>query len=67
MDVTEVQHRIQAIADVAGDYERAHSLEDDLFTEALNEIANTSTDPRARTLAGAALASREIDFQRVTA
>ncbi|WP_326768854.1 hypothetical protein OG978_33800 [Streptomyces sp. NBC_01591] len=67
MDVSDVQQRVQAIADVVADYERAHGLEDDLFTEAITEIANISTDPRARALAGAALQSREIDFQRLAA
>lgn len=67
MDVSHVQQRVQAIADVVADYERAHGLEDDLFTEVITEIANTSTDPRARALAGAALKSQEIDFQRLAA
>lgn len=67
MDVSHVQQRVQAIADVVADYERARGLEDDLFTDVITEIANTSTDPRARTLAGAALRSQEIDFQRLAA
>ncbi|WP_331731730.1 hypothetical protein OG298_45600 (plasmid) [Streptomyces sp. NBC_01005] len=67
MDVTHVQERVQAITDVVSDYERAHSLEDDLFIAVISEIATTSTDPRARELAGAALRSREIDFQRLAA
>lgn len=60
MDVTQVEQRIQVIADVASDYERAHSLEDDLFTDVIKEIATKSTDPGARALAGAALRAREI-------
>jgi hypothetical protein len=67
VDLTDVQHRIQAIADVAGDYERAHGLEDSLFGDALTTIAAASADLHARALAGAALASTEINFQRLAA
>lgn len=67
MDVTHVQQRVQGIAEVARDYERAHGLEDDLFAEVLEHIAQTSTDPRARALAGAALRTRTIQFDRYCA
>ncbi|WP_381801168.1 hypothetical protein [Streptomyces niveus] len=67
MDITHVQQRVQAITDVASDYERAHGLEGDLLTEVLTEIASTTTDPRAQELADAALKSREIHFMRVAA
>lgn len=67
MDVSHVQQRVQAIADVAQDFERAHGLEDDLFADVLTKIAASSTDPHARALAGAALQSSQINFQRVTA
>lgn len=64
MDVSHVQQRVQAIADAARDYEVQHMLEDDLFGDVLKTIALSSSDPRAQALAGAALKSREINFQR---
>jgi hypothetical protein len=64
MEVSQVRQRVQAIADAAPDYEAQHGLEDDLFADVLASIAMTSTDPLAKALAGAALESREIDFQR---
>ncbi|MFE9398657.1 hypothetical protein [Streptomyces flavidovirens] len=67
MDVSHVQQRVQAIADVSRDYEHAHGLEDQLFADVLANIATTSTDPHARALAGAALRSSEINFQRLAA
>ena len=67
MDVSQVQQRVQAVAEAAPDYERQHGLEDDLFGDVLASIASTSSDPHAKALAGAALQSRVIDFQRLTA
>lgn len=67
MDVSHVRQRVQAIADAAPDYEAQHGLEDDLFADVLARIAIMSTDPHAKALAGAALAAREINFQRLTA
>ena len=64
MDVSHVQQRVQAIAEASGDPEAAHSLEDDLFVDALKVINAESVDPQAKALAGAALASREINFER---
>jgi hypothetical protein len=64
MDVSHVRQRVQAIADGADDPEVAHMNEDDLFVDVLTEISNTSTDPRAQALAGAALDTRKIEFER---
>lgn len=64
MDVSHVRQRVQAIADAAPDYEVQHSLEDDLLAGVLASIAASSTDSHARALASAALAVREINFQR---
>lgn len=64
MDVSHVQQRVQAIADVSDDPEAAHILEDDLFVETFKAINAESTDPHAQALAGAALASRAITFER---
>lgn len=64
MDVSHVRQRVEAIADAAPDYERQHGLEDDLFVDVLTEIAKTSSDARARELAGAALGAREVAFER---
>jgi hypothetical protein len=64
MEVSQVRQRVQAIADAAPDYEAQHGLEDGLFAEVLASIATTSTDLQAKALAGAALASRELGFER---
>lgn len=67
MDVSQVRQRVQAIADTAPDFEAQHILEDDLFADVLASIAITSTDARARALAGAALKAREINYERACA
>lgn len=67
MDVSHVRDRVTAIAEAADDFEHAHGLEDDLFSDVLASIAMTSTDAQAKALAAAALRSKEIHFQRVTA
>lgn len=64
MDVSHVRQRVQAIADAAPDYERQHGLEDGLFIDVLTEIAKTSSDARARELAGSALGARRLAFER---
>jgi hypothetical protein len=64
MDVSHVRQRVQAIADAADDPEDAHMREDQLLVDVLKVIADSSTDDQARALAGAALETRKIEFER---
>ena len=64
MEVSHVRQRVQGIAEAAPDYEVQHMQEDDLFADVLACIALTSTDDHAKALAGAALESKEIHFER---
>ncbi|MFH8751111.1 hypothetical protein ACH4GK_31775 [Streptomyces rimosus] len=65
MDVSRVRDRIALIAKRASsDDEQAHALEDDLYRDVLKVIAQTSSDPLARTLAAEAIKTAEIDFER---
>ncbi|MYR29867.1 MULTISPECIES: hypothetical protein [unclassified Streptomyces] len=64
MDLTDVEHRAQGIADQAHDPEAAHLAEDTLLVDVLTEIATTSTDQRARALARAALATQDHERER---
>ena len=65
MTVKEVRARVQEIKEKRGDYEVAHSLEDDLRRDVLQEIARGTRKSRA--LAGEVLKSRHIKFARVCA
>lgn len=64
MDLADVEHRAQGIADQAHDPERAHASEDTLMVDVLTEIAATSTDQRARALARAALTTQDREGER---
>jgi hypothetical protein len=64
MEVSQVRQRVQAIADAADDPEDAHTREDQLLVDVLKVIADSSTDGQARALAGAALETRKIEFER---
>jgi hypothetical protein len=64
MDVSLVRQRVQAIAAAADDPEDAHMHEDELLVDVLKAIADSSTDDQARALAGAALETRKIEFER---
>ncbi len=62
MKVNDVVDRLAAIRDAAVDDE-AHQLEDQLFSDVLEAIADgTAEDPRE--MARLALSSLEIDFHR---
>jgi hypothetical protein len=64
MEVSDVRQRVQAIADAADDPEDAHMREDELLVDVLRVIAGSATDDQARALAGAALETRKIEFER---
>jgi hypothetical protein len=63
--IDEIEGRIEEIRAVARDYERAHSMEDDLFRDVLAAIADGQQS--ARKLAIEVLKSREIEFPRYSA
>ncbi len=63
MTVAEVEHRVQQLALVAHDNETAHTQEDDLYEELLEDIANgTCVDPRE--CAREALKTKLLPFRR---
>lgn len=69
-DVLEIRNRVMAIQAAASepDHEVAHGLEDDLFADVLNMIAYRKglrdRGPSAATLAGEALMSQSVKFNR---
>jgi hypothetical protein len=63
MTTAEINERVQAIKDIAYDYERAHDTEDRLYIDVLQAIANGADNPRE--LAAAALATLKIAFARL--
>lgn len=62
MTIEDVKERIQKIKDVKDDYEKAHSLEDELWRNVLREVAKGASNSQG--LAEAALKSRWIRFAR---
>lgn len=61
-----VRERVDAISRASGDFERAHSLEDQLFEDVLLAVARgEADDPRA--VAEEALESTKLVFQRACA
>lgn len=62
MELKEIQERVQAIRDVAGDAEAAHSLEDALLQDFIAYVA-TLPIPIAEK-AKAVMATNAIDFER---
>lgn len=63
MTVEEIERRVEAIRDSAGDDEVAHGMEDRLRHDVLEAIANRKCDDPAE-CAGAVLRTTDIDFQR---
>lgn len=66
MNVEDVERRVAEIGREKDDFERAHGMQDDLYRDVLQAIANDDT-LTPRTLAGAALRVESIDFGRYTA
>lgn len=66
MTLRQIRQRLNRIASVAvrGDYEVAHSEEDQLFVDVLRAVADGTA---GRAEAAAALRSRELMFVRKTA
>jgi len=62
MTKNEVKKRVKDIKDSADDYESAHSMEDDLYQDVLNAIAEGAED--AAVLAKEALKTTKINFPR---
>lgn len=65
--VADVEDVLNRIADAAGDYEVAHSLEDDLHRAVLAAIANGEHDDSAMDMARMALKTGDIEFARYCA
>lgn len=70
MLVSQIEAKVRDIRASAekGDYERAHSLQDEMYEEVLLEIARNGS-PRSRSLqlAKAAVEARKIEFERYKA
>lgn len=62
MTVKEAQRRLEAVREVVGDDEKAHSREDELHRDVLQHIALGGRNGAA--LARIALQTRELDFAR---
>jgi hypothetical protein len=62
LTLKEVEHRIDAISAEQGDPEAAHGLEDTLYRDVLNAIADGHPDPAV--IAALCLMTRHIDFPR---
>lgn len=66
MNIEDVFRKLSEIADVVGDYEAAHSREDDLYYDLLKAIAaGECDDPEA--CARVAISSKHLDFPRYCA
>lgn len=65
MTYRDVIARVEAIEDVAHDYEKAHGMEDALWEDVLREIANAHPDSFG--LARYALKTKDIEFARYCA
>ena len=65
MTVKEIQERVKRICGTAWDYESAHTAEDKLYQDVLLAIYHGCKDPRK--LAKAALETKKISFERLTA
>lgn len=62
MTVNDVKKRVAKIAATKGDDEVAHSMEDSLYEDVLQAIADNHPDPGG--LAAEALKTRDIRFDR---
>ncbi len=62
MTIEDVKKRIAAIREVKGDYEKAHSREDELWCDVLRAISKGADN--AQELAQEVLKSRRIQFAR---
>lgn len=62
MTVDEVKERVDDIRHEAVDDETAHGMEDDLYIDVLEAIANGADNPEK--LAAEALKTQEIEFYR---
>lgn len=67
MNVSEVRKRVKQVRESAADFERAHSLEDELHHDVLRSIARGTAVPDAASLATEALRTRRIRFARACA
>ena len=66
MNKDDVLQRIAEIRRIAGDYEAAHSEEDDLHRAVLLAIATGDTE-NSQEIAAAALTTQDIEFSRYCA
>ena len=64
MTVDDVRAKVAEIDAIKNDDERAHSMEDDLYADVLNDIAEGMSGRCAAALAAEALKTVRIDFAR---
>ncbi|PJI12380.1 hypothetical protein CTV96_09540 [Bacillus altitudinis] len=62
MTIDDVQERIEVIRQIALDDEVAHGMEDELYIDVLEAIANGADNPEK--LASEALKTKDIEFYR---
>ncbi|WP_024427708.1 hypothetical protein [Bacillus safensis] len=62
MTVDDVQERVEVIRQIALDDEAAHGMEDELYIDVLEAIANGADNPEK--LAAEALKTQDIEFYR---
>lgn len=65
MDVSEVEKRVAEIEEAKLDYEKAHALEDELYIDVMEAIAEGADNPLE--LAKECIKSAYIDFERYCA
>lgn len=64
MTLDEVKTRVESIRRRRGDDEGAHGMEDDLYCDVLQAIADGTHEDDPSVLAAEALKTRKIDFAR---
>ena len=62
MTLDEVKERVRSVRNAAGDSEAAHLMEDNLYFEVLQHIANGGDN--AQELAAEAIKAQDIDYVR---
>jgi len=72
MTIKEIQDKVKKIEELAqaNNYEDAHALEDNLYREFVNSLANFKTRPHPQVIAAQAAAvakTQNLDFARYTA
>ena len=63
MDLKEIKQRVRKIEEISGDYEAAHSMEDQLHRAFIVHISKTGSTEQAK-MARAILKTDKMDFCR---